>query len=109
MLWLNKRYQNTVVFKNLTEFLRLDVNALRFKTSIIFIFPNHFLRKWLKIFPLLFSMLPVEVPESKIGTVTLEIYEKSGLQILLIFVQNALGQLKHKQTLKYTRKMHAAM
>ena len=81
MLWLNKRYQNTVVFKNLPEFLRLDVNALRFKASIIFIFifPNHFLRKWLKIFPLLFSMLLVEVPESKIGTVTLEIYEKSGL------------------------------
>ena len=49
-----------------------------------------FLKNWQRSFPRLFSVLLAEV-------------------FLLIFVQNVCDQLKHKQTLKHARKMHAAI
>ena len=54
-------------------------------------------------------MFLVEVWGSKIGLVSLDIPENYRLKVLLIFVQNACGQIKHKQILKHARKMYAAM
>ena len=54
-------------------------------------------------------MLLVEVWRSKIGFIFFGKPENSRLYILFIFVQNACGQLKYKQTLKQANKMHAAM
>ena len=51
-------------------------------------------------------MLLVEVRWSKIAVVSLDTHGESRLYILLIFVQNACDQLRHKQTLdRHTRCM----
>ena len=67
--------------------------------------------KTCRSFPLLFSMLLVEVQGSKMGLVSLDALENSCFGILLIFqvVQNAYDQVKYKQTLKHARKVHAVM
>ena len=59
--------------------------------------------------PRLLSLLLVEARGSMVGLASLDTPENSCLYIMLIFVQNACDQLKHKQTLKHTCPMHPAM
>ena len=105
-LRLNKRYQNTDVFKNLCELCVcvLTHNALQYLLFILLFFLPNFWKNW-QWFSRVCSVLFVEVRESKIRLVSLNTLENSHLFILLIFVQNACDQLKHKQILEHARKM----
>ena len=105
-LRLNKRYQNTDVFKNLCELCVcvLTHNALQYLLFILLFFLPNFWKNW-QWFSRVCLVLFVEVREPKIRLVSLNTLENSRLFILLIFVQNACDQLKHKQILEHARKM----
>ena len=90
----------------------LTDNALQQLSFFIFFFSPIFWTNMQRFFPDLFSMLLDEVRGSEIGPWThLKISVCGFCQVfgLQVFVQNACAQLKHKQTLKHARKMHAAM
>ena len=73
---------------------------------LIFIFLSHFLDELAKVFPA--SVQYVQY----LGIQDLTCFLGQTRTLLFVnfvnFIQNACGQLKHKQALKYARKMYAA-